>query len=219
MDPETGAVFSLGSGGGSTVDREIIQTEYVATAGGTGYSNNDMIVRADVYDVSGSSPSLVATIWRNVSTGAALSGAPTQANLAYVGTKDAATESTLAAMNGKVPAKGQATKANSTPVTLASDQGAISVAEAQGSTVVETTAAMAATVAPLITASAGRRRFIVYNNSSGKLGLSTASNATLATCAIVLGAGEMWVESLAAASAWYGVLETGTATVPVQTVA
>lgn len=136
------------------------------------------------------------------------------------GSEGGATEVTLDAINDKTPALGQTTKAGSTPVTLASDQGALSVAEAQSTTVVEGTVAVDTTVDQVVAADASRRRLIVTNNhASVKLGLSTNAAATFASCAIQLAAGEMWVEALAANKAWYAIFDTGgSATVPYQTV-
>lgn len=97
--------------------------------------------------------------------------------------------------------------------------GALSVQELQATTVSETTVAASGTIAALVAANASRRRIIATNPkaSTAAIGLSTNSGATFAQCPIILNAGESWVESLAAASAWYVITETGSITVPVQT--
>lgn len=97
--------------------------------------------------------------------------------------------------------------------------GTSTVKELQATTVSETTVAASGTIAALVTANASRRRIIATNPkaSTAAIGLSTNSGATFAQCPIILNAGESWVESLAAASAWYVITETGSITVPVQT--
>ena len=356
LDDETIAAIGAASSGAGTAEERVLRTvEYVANASGTGYTSGDAIVRADVYDVTGATPSLIATIWFNATQAIAIS-APTQANLTFVGTKDAATQTTLAqvqaaignqadtaattdtgtfslialfkrlvskipglgqavsasslpvviasdqsnvnvavaslpsglatsanqttgnsslasiktdldtlvtnsptlgqkAMAGSVPvalasdtalplpsgaataanqttgntslaaintalAHGQTTMAGSVPVALASDQSAVPFKEQQASTVTESTVAASATIATLLTASGTRRgfRIAVPSSFTGTLGLSTNNAQTLANCPIQLKGGDMWVESLAAASAWYVILDSSTATIPVQSI-
>lgn len=96
--------------------------------------------------------------------------------------------------------------------------GALAVEEQQASTVNESVVSASSTIATLLAASSSRRgfRLTVPAAFTGTCGLSTKSNATLSTCPIQLKGGDMWVESLAAASAWYVILDTGTATIPVQ---
>ena len=281
-DESIAAIGAASSGAGTTEERVLRTVEYVANASGAGYTSGDAIVRADVYDVTGATPSLIATIWFNATQATAIS-APTQANLTFVGTKDAATQTTLAQVQaaignqadaeatsdtgtfslmaltkrlnatlsyfsategsiadtaatsdtgsfslialikrllGKFPALGQATMASSSPVTLASDQSALSIKEAQGSTVAEMTVSASTSIATLLAASAGRRgfRIAVPSSFTGTLGLSTNNAQTLANCPIQLKGGDMWVESLAAASAWYVILDSSTATIPVQSI-
>lgn len=76
-----------------------------------------------------------------------------------------------------------------------------------------------ATPQSIVAANAARRRLIITNPSANtvRLGLSTVAGTAFANCPIILVAGESWVETQAATSAWYGVLESGTANVPYQT--
>jgi hypothetical protein len=53
----------------SVNDRELIRSECRAVANGVGYTTGDIIQRITVLDVSGASPSVLATFYLNVSTG------------------------------------------------------------------------------------------------------------------------------------------------------
>jgi hypothetical protein len=59
----------------STVDRDVTQTEFDATASGTGYSSGDLLARVLVVDAN-ATPAVVTALWVNLTTGAAI-GAPT----------------------------------------------------------------------------------------------------------------------------------------------
>lgn len=63
IDPATGQPYiATGGGGGDNTDYEIRQIEYVASAAGTGYSVDDRIVRADIFNVTATPASLVSTL-------------------------------------------------------------------------------------------------------------------------------------------------------------
>jgi hypothetical protein len=70
-----------GTGGGTTIDREMISVTYRCKTAFSGASIGDVITCTQVIDVSTSSPSTVATIWRNQTTAADLVSAPSIANL------------------------------------------------------------------------------------------------------------------------------------------
>jgi hypothetical protein len=83
MEQINSAGSSGGGGGGSTVDRELVVETYLCTTAFTGASVNDTITMTQVIDVTGS-PFSVGTIWRNQTTAADLSGAPSAANITLV---------------------------------------------------------------------------------------------------------------------------------------
>ena len=115
-----------GGGGGSSRDRELVVTTYRVKTAFTGASVGDTITATQVIDVSGA-PSTVSTIWRNQTTATDLGAVPAAANLELVGSQaltdaqlraeavaisaaslplptGAATETTLSALNTKIPA-------------------------------------------------------------------------------------------------------------------
>ncbi|MEN9317364.1 MAG: Arthrobacter phage Sonali [Pseudomonadota bacterium] len=69
-----------GGGGGSTIDREIVMLTYRVKTAFTGATVGDLITQAQVIDVT-STPTTVAVLWRNHSTGVDLANAPNLANL------------------------------------------------------------------------------------------------------------------------------------------
>ena len=117
----------VGGGGGSTVDRELVVSTYRVRTAFTGTSVGDTITSTQIIDVSGT-PTTVSTIWRNQTTAADLASAPSAGNLELVGSQaltdaqlrasavaisattlplptGASTETTLAALNTKIPAQ------------------------------------------------------------------------------------------------------------------
>lgn len=94
-----------------------------------------------------------------------------------VGSADAATETTLAAMNAKLPASGQATMAGSQPVVIASNQTAIPVLEA--ATILTGQAAQTAAVNNILEAAAGAAGTDVSNARSASVQVvSTGTGGT-----------------------------------------
>lgn len=93
---DDGSLVVSGSvgGGGAGADRELVVTTYVAISAFTGASIGDIITQTQVLDVS-STPTTVASLWRNQTTAADLAGAPASANISIVG-RGGATETTLA---------------------------------------------------------------------------------------------------------------------------
>lgn len=120
------------------------------------------------------------------------------ANLGTIGS--AATESTLSSVNTKLPASlGQKTMTASLPVTLASNQSALSVTgdvnitnsqivvepRALSTTAVTSVAASASSV-QLLAANTGRRRFSVYNDSTATLRLKLGTTASTTSYTVKL---------------------------------
>jgi hypothetical protein len=116
-----------GGGGSDNHDRELVVTTYRVRTAFTGASVGDTITCTQVIDVK-NTPSTVSTIWRNQTTAADLAAVPAAANLELVGSQaltdaqlrasavavsaaalplpsGAATETTLAALNTKIPAQ------------------------------------------------------------------------------------------------------------------
>jgi hypothetical protein len=116
-----------GGGGGDNHDRELVVTTYRVKTAFTGASVGDTVTCTQVIDVK-NTPSTVSTIWRNQTTAADLATVPAAANLELVGSQaltdaqlrasavavsatalplpsGAATETTLAALNTKIPAQ------------------------------------------------------------------------------------------------------------------
>jgi hypothetical protein len=124
-------VTSGGSGGGGNSnnhDRELVVTTYRVKTAFTGASVGDTVTCTQVIDVK-NTPSTVSTIWRNQTTAADLGAVPAAANLELVGSQalteaqlraspvaisaaalplptGAATETTLSALNTKIPTQG-----------------------------------------------------------------------------------------------------------------
>ena len=71
---------SAGPGTGSkplsSPDRDVVQSLFTATAGGTGYSSGDILARCLIIDNSVTPPSIVATLWFNITLGTSI-GTPT----------------------------------------------------------------------------------------------------------------------------------------------
>lgn len=82
-------------GGGSATDKEFVVTTYSVKTAATGISVGDVVTCTQVYDVSGTTPTLATTIWYNQSTAAVLASAPAAANLTTLAA-GGATEATLA---------------------------------------------------------------------------------------------------------------------------
>ncbi len=70
-----------GGGGGGGQDRELVVTTYRCTTAFTGASVGDIITFVRIIDVSGSTPTSVATVWYNETTDLGLASAPSPANL------------------------------------------------------------------------------------------------------------------------------------------
>lgn len=93
----------------------------------------------------------------------------------------AATEATLAALNGKTPAAGQATMANSSPVAIASDQAAIPVTGSFSATTDFTAAllqVLRAIADPITVDPASGRLRVVLDATGGAQTLGTVSTVT-----------------------------------------
>jgi hypothetical protein len=118
---------SGGGGGNDNHDRELVVTTYRVRTAFTGASVGDTVTCTQIIDVK-NTPSTVSTIWRNQTTAADLAAAPSAANLELVGSQaltdaqlrasavavsaaalplpsGAATETTLSALNAKIPAQ------------------------------------------------------------------------------------------------------------------
>ena len=94
----------------------------------------------------------------------------------------AATESTLSALNTKVPAKGSATGANSLPVVIASDQGSLTVGLPSNAAQEDTQTAMSAK----LPASLGQKAMsasmsVAIASDQGALSVSSTASATSTT--------------------------------------
>jgi hypothetical protein len=76
---------AVGGGSGTSTDRELVVSTYRCKTAFTGASVGDTITATQVIDVSGTSPSTDSTVWRNQTTAADLSGAPSAANLELTG--------------------------------------------------------------------------------------------------------------------------------------
>jgi len=63
----------------ATAERDVTQALFVATAGGTGYSNGDFLARLLILDVNASTP-VVTQVWYNLSTSAVIA-APSAADV------------------------------------------------------------------------------------------------------------------------------------------
>ena len=107
------------------------------TTAGTGTSVGDVIARVIVYDTKANA--IAAAYWHNLTTGAALASAPAAGSVieqvrnlaagAATSALQTACNTSLASIDGKVPAKGQAAMAASTPVAIASDQSPVPVVQ------------------------------------------------------------------------------------------
>lgn len=116
----------------SSPDREVVQSLFTATAGGTGYVTGDILTRCLVLDTSVVPPSIAATLWFNISTGLAISTPTTGTYRQDLGltaqeltAEDLAKETTLAAASAKLPATlGQKASAASLAAVLSTEQEA-----------------------------------------------------------------------------------------------
>jgi hypothetical protein len=127
VDQDGVPVGGGGGSGGNSHDRELVVTTYRVRTAFTGASVGDTVTCTQVIDVK-STPSTVSTIWRNQTTAADLAAVPAAANLELVGSQaltdaqlrasavavsaaalplpsGAATETTLSALNTKIPAQ------------------------------------------------------------------------------------------------------------------
>ncbi len=109
-----------GGGGNDNHDRELVVTTYRVRTAFTGASVGDTVTCTQIIDVK-NTPSTVSTIWRNQTTAADLASVPSAASLELVGSQaltdaqlrasalplpsGASTETTLAALNTKIPAQ------------------------------------------------------------------------------------------------------------------
>lgn len=89
-----------GSGSGSGSDRELVVTTYSVKTAFTGASVGDTVTCTQVLDVSSASPSTVATVWRNQTSGADLASAPAAANLTFIGTDALANLTSISSVQG-----------------------------------------------------------------------------------------------------------------------
>jgi hypothetical protein len=82
-------VASSSGGGGSNAnkDHEFVVSTYTAKTAFTGASVGDTITGTQVIHFTGNTPSTETVLWRNQTTAADLSGAPSAANLELVGTQ------------------------------------------------------------------------------------------------------------------------------------
>lgn len=121
------------------------------------------------------------------------------------------------------------TPANPVPVSIVSEPGApvpvtgtvqvtganlvaSNVQLAPGGAAVTELGAMAVPVGAathVITATAGRKRAVIYNAGAGRIGLGGAPGLTFASAAIVLQPGDAWRETDAPQLDWYAVSDTG----------
>jgi len=118
---------------------------------------------------------------------------------------------------------GQATISGTVSVQFAAPQHVIVDSSAvvhtivdQGATIADTAAVSVGTSATsLLAASAGRLSARFYNPGPTDVYLG-GSGVTTANGCIKIGSGETWVETDAAAAAWYGIVASGTQSVRVQ---
>lgn len=105
----------------------------------------------------------------------------------------ASTEATLAALNTKTPAVGQALAAASRPVVIASDQSAVPVAGA-AATYVDRSGTITAggTAQQLMPANAARRGFFLQNNSTGDLWINPNAAAVASQPSLKVPAGALY---------------------------
>lgn len=93
----------------------------------------------------------------------------------------AATETTLAAINTKTPALGQATMANSSPVVIASNQSAIPVTIGSNTTTATVTSVSVSTTVATLSASNAAKTSVIIFNEAGTLFVKLGSGATSAS--------------------------------------
>ncbi len=77
---------------------------YTATGAGTGYSVGDTLGRVSVFDVTGATPVVVTSFWHNVTTGLALSVAPSAGTYASGAATDVALQQLHTDMMAPTPA-------------------------------------------------------------------------------------------------------------------
>lgn len=158
-----GTGSSGGGGGGGTVtttDRETVQTTYLVKTAFSGASVGQTVTSVQIIDVTGT-PTTVAVLWRNQSTGVDLASAPSAANLEIVGST-ALTDAQLRAapVNVKV-----------SPGTLANLSGTITAG---------------GTAQQLAPANSARRGLSVLNLSSNFLWINMLGTASAAPPSIKL---------------------------------
>ena len=72
-------------GSSPTPDRELVVSTYCVKTAFTGASVGDTVTATQIIDVSGATPTTIATIWRNQTTAADLASAPSAVNLSLTG--------------------------------------------------------------------------------------------------------------------------------------
>lgn len=103
----------------TAADFDTIETVWDIVTAGTGYSVGD-VVSQFTFLKQGPPAEVAATLWYNQTTGAALASAPLAGHRRRVSSL-VATETTLSALNTKVPAQGVAASSASIPVVIASN--------------------------------------------------------------------------------------------------
>ncbi|MCJ2102472.1 hypothetical protein [Methylobacterium sp. E-046] len=159
------------------------------TTGGTGTSVGDIVARVIVYDTR--TNTIAAAYWHNLTTGAALASAPAAGaiieqvrNLAAGASTSAlqtAGNTSLSNIDGKVPAKGQAAMAASTPVTIASDQSPVPVTQGATSAYAVQRTTGIGTTGVLVSAADTTNRRTVRNTGSIALEIVSALGAAYGT--------------------------------------
>lgn len=123
LDPATGEAISASTplsvslvGGSAGVDREVVLTTYVVKTAFTGASVGDTITCVRVLNVTTSTPSTDATIWRNDTTNTDFGTAPSAANLTLVGA-GGATDAVLQDVRARIGAGSASPDASPTTTT------------------------------------------------------------------------------------------------------
>jgi hypothetical protein len=103
----------------TATDFDTIETVWAIVTAGTGYSVGDTVSQF-TFLKQGPPAEVAATLWYNQTTGAALASAPLAGHRKRVSSL-VATETTLSALNTKVPAQGVAASSAAIPVVIASN--------------------------------------------------------------------------------------------------
>ena len=172
-----------GIGTAGTPDTKVITVQGIATGTAIPVSSNSTNMTATV--VQSTATNLNATV--SQATGANLhttvdSGTIT-ANIGTVGTLATAANQTtgntsLNNIDTKTPPLGQATMTNSMPITIASNQSALSVKEVIASTATLTNVCSSTSDTSLLAANSNRLGVIIYNDSTATLYLKFGTGAS-----------------------------------------